>query len=610
MITVEVTSTNYIVNATESSYNVTVTADNSIFTVTNVTPSFTVTNVTPQITFLASGSDFDFISKNKGPWISGERYYRNDVVYYEYSTYICGVDQLAYIESSTPPPQDPTNWELFIFHEWPNAYLTVTNWLNVGTTATINRLVVTGNASVTGTLTVSSSTSIGGNLDVLGNFNLLRNLTAANGTFTNSLTVGTTSSTGTFTINGLQYPQNKGTYGQVLYTNGTTDAAWVNLGELTFWELSEDLKTVGFNIVSNSTATQLTIGSGQTGAFHNSIKFNAFNVNSGRIDVTGTTRFANNVRVIGSIETDQGLTSGGDIEIWYANTLRGNAGTNFPASEAFVNVYPGFRFPDGTTQTSALGTPLPIATTSTLGGIIVGNYLTINTATGLLSVNTTTLSSAVLNTATATLLGGIKVGPYLSINPSTGVLTVNTATLGPALIDITLPIASDTVLGGVRIESGSDNINVGLQINPANGNLSLRKATGVVLGGIKVGSGLDITADGILSFNGATPIGNISLDQDMETNYYKIRLSTGYPNTYMLLNNDGVGLVTPNTSTQSIQLKSPVVLAGYDIYNSKVQASAYYSFDGTGAAFFPANVKFSDDTIQRTAWRGYDQGLI
>jgi hypothetical protein len=37
---------------------------------------------------------------------------------------------------------------------------------------------------------------------------------------------------------------------------------------------------------------------------------------------------------------------------------------------------------------------------------------------------------------------------------------------------------------------------------------------------------------------------------------------------------------------------------------------AIYNYDGTFAPFFPAGVQYQDQTVQRTAWRGYDQGLI
>jgi hypothetical protein len=62
---------------------------------------------------------------------------------------------------------------------------------------------------------------------------------------------------------------------------------------------------------------------------------------------------------------------------------------------------------------------LPPATNSTLGGIIVGNNLTIDTD-GVLSANS---GGYTLPIASSQTLGGIKVGNNLSIDPITGVLS-------------------------------------------------------------------------------------------------------------------------------------------------------------------------------------------
>ena len=62
---------------------------------------------------------------------------------------------------------------------------------------------------------------------------------------------------------------------------------------------------------------------------------------------------------------------------------------------------------------------LPPATDNTLGGIIVGNNLTI-TSEGVLSANS---GGYTLPIASSQTLGGIKVGNNLSIDPITGVLS-------------------------------------------------------------------------------------------------------------------------------------------------------------------------------------------
>jgi len=72
-----------------------------------------------------------------------------------------------------------------------------------------------------------------------------------------------------------------------------------------------------------------------------------------------------------------------------------------------------------------------------------------NSTTGLSQIlNKPTIPTAyTLPTASDTVLGGIKVGANLSINPTTGVLDANPGSY-------TLPTASATVLGGIKIGAG------------------------------------------------------------------------------------------------------------------------------------------------------------
>ena len=166
---------------------------------------------------------------------------------------------------------------------------------------------------------------------------------------------------------------------------------------------------------------------------------------------------------------------------------------------------------------------LPIATDTVLGGIKVdGTTITI-TAGGVISgANTYSLPIA-----SSTVLGGIKVGTNLSITE--GVLSstdTNTwlanskdvagyvaapgdiankvwktnATGAPAWRDdadtiYSLPTASDTVLGGIKVGAG---LSIASGVLSAPYSYSLPTATDTVLGGIKVGSGLAI-ASGVLS---------------------------------------------------------------------------------------------------------------
>lgn len=83
---------------------------------------------------------------------------------------------------------------------------------------------------------------------------------------------------------------------------------------------------------------------------------------------------------------------------------------------------------------------LPVATANTLGGVKIGNGISVGTD-GKISVSTYSLP-----TASSSTLGGIKVGSGLSINTS-GVLSA-TAT------SYTLPVATASTLGGVKMGNG------------------------------------------------------------------------------------------------------------------------------------------------------------
>lgn len=123
---------------------------------------------------------------------------------------------------------------------------------------------------------------------------------------------------------------------------------------------------------------------------------------------------------------------------------------------------------------------LPPATANALGGIMVGSGLTIDNS-GILSAN-----QYILPQASSNALGGIKVGTGLTIDAN-GVLSAN---------EYILPAATSNSLGGIIVGSGLsiDNNNI-LSANE----YILPAASASTLGGIKVGTGLTIDNDDILS---------------------------------------------------------------------------------------------------------------
>lgn len=108
---------------------------------------------------------------------------------------------------------------------------------------------------------------------------------------------------------------------------------------------------------------------------------------------------------------------------------------------------------------------LPQATTTTLGGVIIGNGL--NISAGKVS----------LAAATTASMGGVQIGSGLSVN--SGLVSLNTATASQ--------------LGGVKIGSG-------LSIADGIVSLNLPTATSKDLGGVKIGDGILIN-DGFISAN-------------------------------------------------------------------------------------------------------------
>lgn len=179
---------------------------------------------------------------------------------------------------------------------------------------------------------------------------------------------------------------------------------------------------------------------------------------------------------------------------------------------------------------------LPIASASDLGGVKVGNGLSINvegalsadtipeattTTAGLMSSSdkskldgvATNANNYVLPTASDTTLGGVKVGDGLSI--SDGVVSTNTipdATTSTSglmsatdktklngLSPYTLPAATTSALGGVIVGTG-------LSVDGA-GKISanaytLPTADSNTLGGVKIGQGISVAADGTISTTG------------------------------------------------------------------------------------------------------------
>lgn len=218
-----VSATNYLVTATSIAATVTVTAP--------ATPSFAITTTNQIVnlsTYMTTTSIYmnavelkvdDFDNYYKGDWQSGNTYYRGDIVNYAYSLYTCSTGTLTTLVSVIPPPQDLGNqspfdsvgngqngmWRRVVWNEAPRDHLTITNYLNVGTTANI-----TGNTNVGGNLLVSGTSHLVGNVVMdtpLDHLTVTNQISAGSivvgGLTGNGLVINTTSTfNGTATFNG------------------------------------------------------------------------------------------------------------------------------------------------------------------------------------------------------------------------------------------------------------------------------------------------------------------------------------------------------------------------------------------------------------------------
>ena len=103
----------------------------------------------------------------------------------------------------------------------------------------------------------------------------------------------------------------------------------------------------------------------------------------------------------------------------------------------------------------------------------------------------------ILPVASSSILGGIKVGNYLTIDVD-GVLSVNTASI------YALPAATTSTLGGIKVGTNLTVTEDGTLNATSSSSYALPTATTSTLGGIKVGANLTITEDGTLSANTST----------------------------------------------------------------------------------------------------------
>ena len=156
---------------------------------------------------------------------------------------------------------------------------------------------------------------------------------------------------------------------------------------------------------------------------------------------------------------------------------------------------------------------LPPATISSLGGVIVGDNISVDD-TGKISISKQNIKDSlgytpadsndvepyVLPKATSSVLGGVTIGPNITVN--NGQINVERQDIIDALgytpgnsEDGIVP-ATNTQLGGVKIGSG---VNITDDGTISVDQYSLPTASSSTLGGVKIGSGISVSGDGTIS---------------------------------------------------------------------------------------------------------------
>jgi hypothetical protein len=217
----------------------------------------------------------------------------------------------------------------------------------------------------------------------------------------------------------------------------------------------------------------------------NSVLNHSLEVN-GDINISSNSKYIINNANFGYSNLDHKLSAGTNISIDADFKINNTYTLPIASSSVIGGIIVGSNL--SIDANGFLSTPsytLPIASGAVMGGVRVGNNLSID-ANGILSTPIPTLY--ILPTASDTVIGGVRVGNNLSIDAN-GFLSTH--------VPYTLPTASSSVIGGVKVGTN-------LSID-ANGFLSthvpytLPTASSSVIGGVKVGSNLSIDASGILS---------------------------------------------------------------------------------------------------------------
>ena len=323
--TVNITSTQTIVTATTSVNNIDITAYDQLFTITNTVQVFSATSVLQTTTIYTDAVELlidDFANYFRGDWVEGTTYRRGELVNNRYSLLVCSTGTLTTLTSVVEPSiVNNTNlWTRVVWNEAPRSHLTVTNYLDVGTTATISgntniggNLGVTGNAGITGNLDVTGTTHLAGLLSMDTPLNHL--------TITHALIVGTTA-----TVNGRLFVSgNTVLNGQAQFTGRLDANNEVYLGNIL--NVANNA-TLSANLQVNRNSFLLGVNELSTTTFTKSAVVN-HNLRVAGITTSGSLVVTNNALVGGNLTVTNTATILGSLSV---GDITGNGGVSIAGS--------------------------------------------------------------------------------------------------------------------------------------------------------------------------------------------------------------------------------------------------------------------------------------
>jgi hypothetical protein len=588
-----------------------------IFTITETLNTVSVREIVNTQTIYFDAIELKLNDLNdfwRGEWISNHvGYLHGDLVSYQYSIYLLNTydpdTTSPYPPTTTPPDQDPT-WRRIVWNEAPKHHLTITNYLNVGTTATVagatnlnstlfvfgtttlaGNLFANNESTFNGRLVANSDSNFNGTTHINGELTLARaldHLTVTNHLSAGSLSVGSAEGDGLYiagtstfvgtatflndvnltnanltardvtvnrqlTVDGLRYPQDKGLPYQILMTNGVNQAAWANIGDGITWALNTDLGTYGYNIVSGNSSTQLTIGNGPINQTPQG--YLKFENNKISLYATNFESWADNFTFGSSATRTHPLTS--NINLYSAGiSITGINGTTFHGgnvsfdnARVYLNAPSETNYIFGASQGIRFGDgtiQTTAATTGTGGGGTGTNNVVVAAGTGTVVYQSVSGSTSTYTVALTKATSESLGGIKVGAN-----LTIDgNGVLNANTASYYLPTASYSTLGGVKIVTDA-----GLTIS--NGDLGTAVASASHRGTIRVGTGLSIDGNGVLSGSATLNTGTWSLSSDARTNDYAITNADG--SNYLRLDSAGsdnnIKLVA-SAENSSIQITS------------------------------------------------------